>query len=204
VQRENTNLLHKEIHEGLVWFWRQKNIRFLNSIYAGVTIVAVGLYLLIIIIAKNYHASSATIGVILGLGAVGGVLGSIVAPYLHKAFQFRTLLMITMVGLTLTFGLYFFAFNIVLLAIITACMNFIAPSFDVVISSFTTPLIPDEIRGRISSITRLTTFAAYSLGFFLMGVSIQFLGVTKTIATFFVFLIVLSLFVITNKSLKQI
>lgn len=205
VEREERNTsLREEIHEGFTWFWHQHTVRFLSFLYASVTLVAIGLYLLIIVIAKSYHASSGSIGIVLGIGAAGGILGAILAPRIYKHVKFGKILIGAIVGLTLVFELYFFAYNIVLLAAVTALMNFIAPIIDVTIYSYTAPLIPNDIRGRVNSFTRLSAWCAYSLGFFLMGLSIQFLGITKTISVFLCFLVFLSILVISNKSIRSI
>lgn len=196
--------LHEEIHEGFLWFWHHHAIRFLTALYAGITIVAIGMYLLIIVIAKSYHASSISIGIILGISAGGGIFGAIVAPFIHKHFSFRKIIVISLISFSFVFGLFFFASNLLLLALVATLMNIIAPIFDVTIYSYTASAIPNEIRGRVTSVTRLSAWGAISLGYFLMGLSLQFLGITKTIAVFLGFLIFLSLLTLLNKTLKRV
>jgi len=68
-----------EIKEAILWFWHQPLIRFLNLLTAGRTIFSAGLYLLIIVLAKEHHASAVFIGVIFAVGAGGGILGSLIS-----------------------------------------------------------------------------------------------------------------------------
>jgi Major Facilitator Superfamily len=48
---------HKELLEGMLFLWRQPMLRFLNLLSAGRTMLESGLYLLIIIVAKEHNAS---------------------------------------------------------------------------------------------------------------------------------------------------
>jgi MFS family permease len=62
---EKRKAVSQEIKEAIVWFWNQPLLRFLNLLTAGRIILAAGLYLLIIFLAKEHHASALFIGVIL-------------------------------------------------------------------------------------------------------------------------------------------
>ncbi len=63
--------IHHEIKEAILWFWHRPLLRFLNLLTAGRTILSAGLYLLIIVLAKEDHTSSLFIGVIFTIGAGG-------------------------------------------------------------------------------------------------------------------------------------
>lgn len=52
-----------------------------------------GLYLLVVVLAKRHGASSATVGVMLGIAAAGGLLGAILAPRLQRRLSPRMVLM---------------------------------------------------------------------------------------------------------------
>ena len=83
--------IYHEIKEAMIWFWHQPLLRFLNLLTAGRTILSAGLYLLIIVLAKEHHASSLFIGVIFAIGAGGGILGSFVSAKIHSHFGMRHL-----------------------------------------------------------------------------------------------------------------
>jgi MFS family permease len=195
---------HKEVFEGLLFLWKQPTIRFLNILTAGRTMVASGTYLLVIVIAKEYHTSSFLIGAIFAIGAIGGIVGSLFASRIHKHFSFSKLLIATTSLNFMIFTMYVFAFTGIALAIITAALFAVNPLYEVTTASYTVPAIPDTLRGRVTSLTRLVILAAYSSGFFLTGIFLQYVGSTWTIAIFSCILLTLALLVILNKSLRQI
>lgn len=198
------NSLGKEMHEGLLFLWRQPIIRFLNVLTAGRTALASGLYLLVIVLAKEHHASSFIIGSIFAIGALGGILGSFFASRIHKHFRFHTLLIATTSLNFLVFTMYGFASNDIALAIVTAALFTINPLYEVTNASYTVSVIPDALRGRVISLTRLIVLGAYALGFFAVGIFLQSLGSIWTIAIFSCLLLILALMVIFNGSLRQI
>ena len=195
---------HKEVLEGMLFLWRQSIIRFLNLLSAGRTMLESGLYLLIIVVAKEHHASSFIIGSIFAIGALGGIIGASFASRIHKRFSFSTLLITTTALNFLVFTLYAFATNDLALAIITAAFFAIVPVFEITTATYTVSVVPDAIRGRILSLTRLVVLGANSLGFFVTGILLQFVGSTRTIVMFSCLLFVLALMVIFYKPLRQI
>jgi MFS family permease len=155
VERVTTHTtLREEVREGLVWFWKQSIIRFLNILTASGTIITAGLYLLIIVIARHHHASSGVIGLILAVGAAGGIVGSLCADWIHKHVRFHTILKATTSLSFLIFPVYYFASTNILLAVITAALNGVNSVYEVAVFSYSTSVIPDKIRGRVSSLTR--------------------------------------------------
>ncbi|HYB02748.1 MAG TPA: MFS transporter, partial [Ktedonobacteraceae bacterium] len=53
-QKQN---FQKEVFEGMLFLWRQPILRFLNLLSAGRNMLEAGLYLLIIVVAKEHNAS---------------------------------------------------------------------------------------------------------------------------------------------------
>jgi len=203
VVREKKESLTKEIHEGILWFLNQPLIRFVNITTCGITLLSVGVYLLVIVMARQFNASAGIIGIVLGVGAVGGIIGSIVAPWIQNRLSFRKSLIGTTIAFAIIFGLYIFVHNVVFLALITGFLSMTGAVYDIIGYSKMAPMIPDEIRGRVNSLTRTTVLGSYSLGYFLMGISLQYLGITRTIIVFFCFLCILAFSVIANKAVKQ-
>ncbi len=193
--------IHQQVKEAFLWLWRQKLLRFLNLLTAGRTILSAGLYLLVIVLAKENQASPLFVGGIFTAGAVGGILGSLVSAKLHRRYGMRQLL----VGISLlTFfiiSLYAVAVNNFLLAAITALYYALDPLYYVTVSSYSVRIVPDENRGRIASLTRLVTLAAYSFGFFITGYLLQYLGSKWTVGVFSALLFALFLASVLNKNL---
>lgn len=204
VERVKTNTSFRaEIRAGIVWLWHEKMVRFLNILTAGSTLVTVGLYLLIIIIAKQHQASSGMIGLILAIGGAGGIAGSLCANSIYKRFRFHHILIATTTLSFLIFTLYFFAYNIIILAAITVALNAVTPVYEVTAFTYSVSVIPDRIRGRVTSITRLVVLACYSLGFFIMGTLLQWIGTTWSILVFSCLLLVLALMTVFKFAVSQ-
>ena len=101
------------------------------------------------------------------------------------------------------FGLYALAINNYLLAAITALYYAIDPLYFVTTSSYFARTIPDEIRGRVTSLNRLVVLGANSFGFFITGNLLQHLGSQWTIGIFSCLLFALFLAALLNKRLVQ-
>jgi MFS family permease len=92
----------------------------LNVLTAGRTVIASGVSLLIIVLAKQQHASPLLIGTIFAMSALGVILGSLFSSQLHQRFGFRPLLRATTFLNWLIFTCYILASNTLLLTVITA------------------------------------------------------------------------------------
>lgn len=193
-----------EVREAILWFWNQPLIRFLNLLTAGRTIISAGLYLLIIVLAKEHRASAVSIGVIFAVGAGGGILGSLVSARIHNSFGMRQLVIGISLLSFLIFSLYAFTINNFLLAGITSLFYAVDPLYNVTTSSYSARIIPDEIRGRVISLTRLVVLGANSFGFFITGNLLQYFGSKWTIIVFSCLLFSLFLMTLLNKKLAHV
>ena len=195
---------HKEVIEGVLFLWRQPMLRFLNLLSAGRAILEFGLYLLIIVVAKEHNASPLIIGSIFAIGAAGGIIGASLASPIYKRSSFSTLLRTASMLNFLIFSLYAFALNDLSLALITAALFAIFPIFDITNATYTVSVVPDAIRGRMLSLTRLVRKGANSLGVFATGILLHVVGSTSTIIIFSCLLLILALAVIFYKPLRKI
>lgn len=196
--------IHYEIRDAFLWLWHQPLLRFLNFLTAGRTIISAGIYLLLIVLAKEHHASGLFIGIIFAAGAGGGISGSLISAKIHNSFGMKQLLIGVSLLSFLIFSLYAFAVNNFLLAAITALFYILDPLYNVTISSYSARIIPDEIRGKVSSLTRLVVLGAYSFGFFITGNLLLDFGSKWTIEVFSCFLFFLFLITLLNKKIFQV
>jgi predicted MFS family arabinose efflux permease len=201
--RREQKAVYQEIKEAAVWFWQQPVLRFLNLLTAGRTILAASLYLLIIVLAKEQDTSAVLTGAIFALGAGGGILGSLVSAKIHDRFPMKTLLVGVSSASFAVFSLYAFAVHPYLIAGITALYYAVDPLYNVTTSTYSARTIPDEIRGRVVSLTRLVVLGAHSFGFFITGISLQYVGTQWTIRIFACLLFILLFMTVLNKRLSQ-
>ena len=111
--------IHHEIKEAFVWLWHQPLLRFFNLLTAGRTLLSAGLYLLIIILAKEQRTPSSLTGLLFAIGAGGGIVGSLAAAKIHRHVSLKKSLLLVLLLSFLIFSVYFFALNYLLLAGIT-------------------------------------------------------------------------------------
>jgi MFS family permease len=174
----------EDIRKGILWWWCQPTLRVMTLLTAGRTVIASGLSLLVIVIAKQQHASSAFIGIIFALSALGGIGGALFARQLHQRLGFRRLFQVTTVCSWLIFTCYAFAFNSMLLTIVTAAFFVISPLYEVTTSIYIASHVPDHIQGRITSLSRLIILSSFSLGSIMIAFSLQFFGSLWTVSIF--------------------
>jgi len=186
--------LGAEMRAGLRWLWSQWALRHLNLLSGGRTAIVSGLYLLIVVLAKHDHASSAVIGLIFAVSAVGGIIGAGVVSRLHGRYRVRTLLVVTTGATWLIVSSYALATDVLLLAGITAALYAVGPLFEITGAAYVAAVVPDAMRGRISSLLRLVELGSYSLGFAVTGALLQSVGSTWTIVTLSGVLCALTLF----------
>lgn len=87
---------------------------------------------------------------------------------------------------------------------IAALYYAVDPLFHVTTSSYSTEAIPDNIRGRVVSFTRLQVLAANALGFFLGGQALEYLSIMTTISLFTAFLLVLTIAIAANSRISRL
>jgi predicted MFS family arabinose efflux permease len=194
---------HKDIQEAFAWYRKASVIRFLNLMTAGRIGVEAGLYLLVVVLAKEHHASSVAIGLIFTTAAIGGIAGSWVAPKIHSRYSLKQLLAGVSLLSLIVLGLYALANSIYALGLVTALYYAVDPLFHVTTSSYSAKVIPDRLRARVVSFTRLQVLAANSLGFFIVGQSLEYLGSRDTIYLFIGVLVILFVLIVANPKLSQ-
>ncbi len=173
--------LYHEIGEGLSWLWRHPLIRFLalKSFLGNLT--QSGTTLLVIIIAQRQHASSFVIGLILAFGGIGSLLGALSASSMQKRLSFGQVIIGCSWIVTVVWPLFLIAPNAFVLGGLMVIYSFALPIHNVVLMSYRLALVPDSLRGRVTSVFRLISYGGFPLGLALTGVLIQRVGVTLTI-----------------------
>ena len=195
--------LWADIKEGLSWLWKQPLLRFLALLTGGMIAPVIGYSLILIVIAQSQHASAFTIGVIFACGGIGSILGAFLVPPLQKRFSFGQL----MIGSTwiwaLTWLLFAFAPNPLVLGIVTAVSFIIVPIFLSVQFGYRLALIPDHLQGRVNSVFGLIAFGSEPIGLAVTGILLQAFGPIATVLVLFVPQFFLSIAATLNKGLRN-
>jgi MFS family permease len=195
--------LHIEIKEGLVWLWHQPLIRYMAFLTGGLNLVGAGFIPILVVLVKQQHGSSFIYGVILTIGGIGGIVGSLLGSPIQKRFRFGTVIICTVWVSALLWPLYAIASNPIILGVIAALSFINGPIYNVVQFSYRLSLIPDELQGRVNSVFRLLAFGFQPLGWIVTGVLIQVIQVIPTILVLFVVYLILAVLTTLNPHVRH-
>ncbi|MGA7731022.1 MAG: MFS transporter [Chloroflexia bacterium] len=173
--------LRAEIGQGIRWLWNRPLLRFIAFITGGINAAASALPLVIIVLAKNAGADDATVGLIFSIGAIGGIVGSIVGGTIQRRFTYGQVTIGSVWLLALMTPLYALTQNVILFGVISAVSSITFPVYSVVQMSYRLPLIPDELQGRVNSVFRLIAFGFQPLGATLGGILLEWTDPITTV-----------------------
>lgn len=195
--------IKKELLEGIRWLFKNKVVRFMAFINAGISFVLADIFLIIIVLAKEQNISTIQIGIIASFSAIGGVIGSLVAGRIQKRFSTGKVIIASGWAQAFLWILYIFAPNFIVIGIITAAITLLNSVWAVVQISYRVRLIPDELQGRVNSVFRFSVYSIMPLGMILTGLLLQSFGAKVTIIIFFFALVAFALIASLNKDLKN-
>lgn len=184
--------LREEIVEGVSWVWHQPLVRYLALRASSVNFATSGAPLLVIVLAQQQRVSSASVGVILAAAGVGAIVGSLLAPLVQKYLSFSQ----TMIGVAwlylIFWSLYLVALNPIILGLITVVVFVNRPITSVISLSYRHALVPEALRGRVSSVAQLLSWGSIPLSSIVTGLLLQQFGSTVTILFFSAFFLLLA------------
>jgi predicted MFS family arabinose efflux permease len=180
-QEPRTDAAPRDAREGLRWLWQRPFFRMSSLLFTLSNPVFGGLLLLGVLLAKKHGASSALVGVMLGLAAAGGLVGALLAPRLQHRVTPRFVLIGENVMLVLTIPLLLLAHNALLIGLILAVAVLITPVTNSIVVGYRVALTPDRLQGRVQAAATLISFSAGWLGPLLVGLLVEDAGFTATI-----------------------
>lgn len=204
-ERQEKNLnLKEDLMEGIRWLLRNPIIRSMALLNAAQTFVYADIYLIIIVLAKEQHASATQIGAVVSIAAIGSIIGSIFGVRILKRFNAGHILIGVSWIQALLFPLYILAPNFIVIGIITAAIFIFNPISGVTVITYRLSKIPDDLQGRVNSVYRFMYYSTIPIGMALTGIFLQSLGAKNTVLIFFLILVLLSILASINKELRSI
>lgn len=157
--------LRREIMEGLRFLWSEPHTRALALLTTALALLYAPVPLAMIVMAKGQmHASSRTIGFVFSVAAVGGLLGSALAPWFKANLRLGQVMVgcVTLQALlTPTLAL---AASPWMLALGWGVLFLSDPIFYASSITYRLSVTPDELQGRVQSVFRLLAYGAEPLG----------------------------------------
>ena len=173
--------IRSDIVDGFAWLWQHPFFRVTSLLFALGNPVFTGLYLLAILLAKQHGASAATIGLMLAIVGVGGLVGALSAGTIRRVTTARTIILAEewlLVALVLALLL---VRNALLIGLLIAAAEFITPAVNSVVAGARVAAAPDHLQGRVQAAATMATMSLGWLGPLAVGVSFQHGGSTTTI-----------------------
>ncbi len=156
-----------DIRQGIAWLWGQSFLRTAALAVAGSNLVFQALTL-VVIVQVGRESGSAAVGFVLACASIGGVLGSLVAPWFSQRASLTTILiganwvwagLIPLVAID----------NTIVTGAAMTFIGLIGPIWNIAVSSYQMKITPEHMLARVSSAIGTLTFGALSLGSLLAG-----------------------------------
>jgi MFS family permease len=177
---QSWHTLRHDIAGGIVWLWRQPTLRAMTLLLGLSNVLNAGEALLVIVLAEHLHASMAEIGLVLTLGGLGAVVGSLVAGRVVARLSFSRAFIGGNWAIALLWLLYAVAPTPLALGFVMAGVALLWSLLNVAQFSYRMSLIPGDLQGRISSIIRLSLYGSVPVSLALTGALIERSGPTAT------------------------
>jgi MFS family permease len=173
--------IRSDIVGGFEWLWQHPFFRVTSVLFALGNPVFTGLYLLAILLAKQHGASAATVGLMLAIVGVGGLLGALCATKIRRVTSARTIIVAEeWLLLVLVLGLLLVR-NALVIGLLIAAAEFITPAVNSIVAGARVAAAPDHLQGRVQAAATLATMSLGWLGPLAVGLCFQQGGATATI-----------------------
>jgi MFS family permease len=195
--------LRREMLDGLRWVWQQRIIRVLVICALVLSFFLTAFYLVIIVLARRRGIPSGEIGVMAAMLGAGGVVGSLLAPYLHnKLSPFISIASVFWV-LTALVPTAIFIHNGYLMGALFFGISLLPPTANTTILTRQLLITPDHLRGRLSGVIGLIVGAAAAVGPMLGGILIELLPSTEAVLVCAVGIAAITLVVTVSPTLRH-
>lgn len=169
--------LRVDISEGLRWLWRHRVLRSL-AVAAGLSVLGMQMIAAIFVLFAQdlLDLSDRLYGAIIAVGAVGAVLGGIIAERLTKRFgSFSTIYAVMIVWIVCMFAEGFWP-RLWVSALTTFTMAFGTTVWNTITISLRQRVVPPSMFGRVNSVYRWLVWGSISIGAALGGVLARWFG----------------------------
>ncbi|GAA3871751.1 MFS transporter [Streptomyces sedi] len=192
----------REFVEGAVWLWRQPFLRATTLLVAGSNFLFRALFLVVIVLAADRGAGPATVGLMLGVAAVGGLAGSLAAPAVVARISLKTVVVGANWAWAALVPLLLVADEPLVLGAVYALMCFVGPLWNVATSAYQLAVTPDRLRGRVLGAAGMVAFGAVPLGSVVGGYLLSWRGAESTIGVLSGWMLLCALFATLSPSVR--
>ena len=187
-----------EIGEGLRWLWNHHLLRSMALILGAMNAMlsmAVATYVLFVQEILGLEATE--FGLLMTAGALGGVIGTVLASRISAFLSRGTSLFVVLLGSAVTLGVTGATSSAIVVWVMFLVSSFLGVLWNVITVSLRQTIIPDGLLGRVNSVYRLLAWGAMPVGMALGGliVSVTETGLDRETALRMPFYIAAAVFV---------
>lgn len=173
--------LWAEIGEGLRWLWRHRLLRTLALMLGVWNLLTTASGAVFVLFAtEDLHVSTAGFGLLFSAGAVGSILGSVLATRIIRGVGAGLALRAAVVISGLAYFVVALTSNAYVVGVMGAIGGFLAIVWNVITVSLRQAVIPDELLGRVNSVYRFLGWGMMPIGAALGGVVASAFGLRAT------------------------
>jgi predicted MFS family arabinose efflux permease len=196
--------LSGDVREGLSWFWGQTFIRATSLVSTTRSFTLSALYLVVIVIERERGASAALIGATFAFVGVGGILGSLAAPWLARRLSLRAVVIATaLVGAALV-PLLSILPGRATPGIVFGAMWVLNPVWTTAVGAYRLRLTPPELRARVVSIATVVSGGPVPLALVATGFLLEAAGTTSTVVVLFVIMLVGAAIAVASRAVRNV
>ncbi|WP_340558796.1 MFS transporter [Streptomyces sp. GSL17-111] len=142
----------RDLTEGLRFVWAEPFLRFVMMWTAGINALLGALYFHAVVASHAQGASPSSIGLILTLAGVGGLLGALAAPWLVRRIPAGWIVTGASWAMVPTATGLAFASEIWFYGLMLSCVSLIVPSVVVVLQTRAVLVTPDRLLARMGTV----------------------------------------------------
>jgi MFS family permease len=166
----STSRLVTEIMQGFRWFWGNRVIRALSILVTLQNMVATACISLLVLYAQDYLGlSEAGYGLLISVGALGGLLAGFTTERLAKPLGTGRSILLEVLLMGVGFIVIGTTRNVFITGAMLAFVSFSFVFGNTLILSLRQTIIPDDLLGRVTSVYRFIVLGTAPLGGLLGG-----------------------------------
>ncbi|UJW30258.1 MFS transporter [Saccharothrix sp. AJ9571] len=170
--------------EGLRWMAGHRFARAAAGLIAVSNLLFQVLMLSVLVIVREDGGSQTVAAVVSAVSGVGGVLGALGATFWIRRISLPALV----IGANALWALLvpttlLAASNPVALGAVYGVMSYIGAVWTVAVGAYLVRIVPDHLRGRVTSVATLLAYGPLAFGSLLGGFALSTLGVTGSVLT---------------------
>jgi MFS family permease len=188
---------------GLRWVWRHPLVRAAILLIAVSNLVFQALMVILVVLAQQQGATSTAIGVMLGIYSGGGLIGALAASKLHRHLKPKTVIIGVNWIWAALLPLFALTSTPVLIGAIGAACAFIGPLWNVVIITYVTVLVPNELLGRVTSAAMTLSWGVMPLASLSAGYLLTAIGPVSSVLVLAAVMLVTALIATASPSARH-